>query len=102
MLPSLLLAACQGLQPARPAGAPPIVRLAPATVIQLPYQTAQTSPVHVSRPREDFFPVPVPSARYQAKAPVKADNSITVQGGSLRTWSYRSASVEQVRVLCKR
>ena len=33
------------------------------------------------------------------KAPVKADSTILVQGGSLRTWSYRSPSVEQVQVV---
>lgn len=31
--------------------------------------------------------------------PVENDNSILVQGGSLRTWSYRSPSVEQVQVV---
>ena len=33
------------------------------------------------------------------KAPVSADSSILVQGGSLRTWSYRSPAVEQVQVV---
>ena len=28
-----------------------------------------------------------------------ADSTILVQGGSLRTWSYRSPSVEQVQVV---
>jgi len=31
--------------------------------------------------------------------PVSTDSSILVQGGSLRTWSYRSPSVEQVQVV---
>jgi len=31
--------------------------------------------------------------------PVAIDSSILVQGGSLRTWSYRSPSVEQVQVV---
>uniref|UniRef100_A0A7S3TKQ2 Uncharacterized protein n=1 Tax=Emiliania huxleyi TaxID=2903 RepID=A0A7S3TKQ2_EMIHU len=31
--------------------------------------------------------------------PLAADSSILVQGGSLRTWSYRSPSVEQVQVV---
>jgi len=37
----------------------------------------------------------VPSKR----APVSPDSAILVQGGSLRTWSYRSPSVEQVQVV---
>jgi hypothetical protein len=32
------------------------------------------------------------------RGPVEVDSSILVQGGSLRTWSYRSPSVEQVQV----
>jgi len=31
--------------------------------------------------------------------PVQTDSSILVQGGSLRTWSYRSPAVEQVQVV---
>ena len=31
--------------------------------------------------------------------PTKTDSSILVQGGSLRTWSYRSPAVEQVQVV---
>merc|ERR1712025_781195 len=34
-----------------------------------------------------------------SKARPNADSSILVQGGSLRTWSYRSPSVEQVQVV---
>jgi len=33
------------------------------------------------------------------RAPVELDTSILVQGGSLRTWSYRSPAVEQVQVV---
>jgi hypothetical protein len=33
------------------------------------------------------------------KAPADYDSSILVQGGSLRTWSYRSPAVEQVQVV---
>ena len=33
------------------------------------------------------------------RARVATDSSILVQGGSLRTWSYRSPSVEQVQVI---
>jgi len=35
----------------------------------------------------------------QRRAPCSADSSILVQGGSLRTWSYRSPAVEQVQVV---
>lgn len=34
-----------------------------------------------------------------ARAPPITDSSILVQGGSLRTWSYRSPAVEQVQVV---
>ena len=34
-----------------------------------------------------------------AKAPSAIDTAILVQGGSLRTWSYRSPAVEQVQVI---
>jgi hypothetical protein len=33
------------------------------------------------------------------RAPASTDSTILVQGGSLRTWSYRSPSVEQVQVI---
>jgi len=33
------------------------------------------------------------------RAPVAADGQILVQGGSLRTWSYRSPAIEQVQVV---
>jgi hypothetical protein len=33
------------------------------------------------------------------RGPALADSTILVQGGSLRTWSYRSPSVEQVQVI---
>ena len=33
------------------------------------------------------------------KAPPSPESSILVQGGSLRTWSYRSPYVEQVQVV---
>mmetsp|Transcript_17241 Transcript_17241/g.49993 ORF Transcript_17241/g.49993 Transcript_17241/m.49993 type:complete len:282 (-) Transcript_17241:274-1119(-) len=35
----------------------------------------------------------------RGNAPLGIDSSILVQGGSLRTWSYRSPSVEQVQVV---
>merc|ERR1719305_116824 len=39
------------------------------------------------------------AARSAARGPkIQTDTSILVQGGSLRTWSYRSPSVEQVQV----
>jgi hypothetical protein len=47
---------------------------------------------------------PVGTAAYSGgvvptKPPTAVDSSILVQGGSLRTWSYRSPSVEQVQVV---
>jgi len=33
------------------------------------------------------------------RAPVESESTILVQGGSLRTWSYRSPAVEQVQVV---
>merc|ERR1719440_781695 len=48
---------------------------------------------------------PVGNAGYTGRAvptnrgPGLADTSLLVQGGSLRTWSYRSPSVEQVQVV---
>jgi hypothetical protein len=46
---------------------------------------------------------PVGTARYSGgmskKGPPSADSSILVQGGSLRTWTYRSPAVEQVQVV---
>jgi len=34
-----------------------------------------------------------------ARGPATAESSILVQGGSLRTWSYRSPAIEQVQVI---
>merc|ERR1719420_1176889 len=47
---------------------------------------------------------PVGTARYSGglarnRAPPAADASVLVQGGSLRTWTYRSPAVEQVQVV---
>merc|ERR1719504_42809 len=47
---------------------------------------------------------PVGTARYSGglarnRAPRAADASVLVQGGSLRTWSYRSPAIEQVQVV---
>ena len=48
--------------------------------------------------------VPVAGATYAGgvvptRAPPSPDSAILVQGGSLRTWSYRSPMVEQVQVV---
>ena len=40
----------------------------------------------------------VPAPMMQMAAPAYADTSILLQGGSLRTWSYKSPAVEQVQV----
>jgi hypothetical protein len=42
---------------------------------------------------------PVGTSLVAGKAPAQTDASILVQGGSLRTWSYRSPAVEQVQVV---
>merc|ERR1719214_361560 len=47
---------------------------------------------------------PVSAAGYSGavksgKGGIEADSTILVQGGSLRTWSYRSPNVEQVQVI---
>jgi len=39
------------------------------------------------------------ASRYGGGMPTRADSTILVQGGSLRTWSYRSPAVEQVQVV---
>jgi len=54
--------------------------------------------------REQVAPVGVGTAGLSGgvvptRAPVDLDTTILVQGGSLRTWSYRSPSVEQVQVV---
>ena len=46
----------------------------------------------------DLFSEPVGSVAATKKAPA-ADSPILVQGGSLRTWSYRNHLVEQVQVV---
>ena len=44
--------------------------------------------------------IPKPSETItSAPSPPEVDTSILVQGGSLRTWSYRSPLVEQVEVI---
>ena len=51
--------------------------------------------------RDEMTAVPLSTAQEGSVAPGKidTDNSILVQGGSLRTWSYRSPAVEQVQVV---
>jgi hypothetical protein len=51
--------------------------------------------------RDEMTAVPLSTAQAGSATPGKidTDNSILVQGGSLRTWSYRSPAVEQVQVV---
>jgi hypothetical protein len=69
--------------------------LYPALRTPLPVMQMQGAPVGVA---------PVGTAEFSGgvvptRAPVDLDSSILVQGGSLRTWSYRSPSVEQVQIV---
>ena len=66
--------------------ATPALRV-PAPMMQL--QSASAG-VRTQAPAQEFAGGVVPT---------KTDTSILVQGGSLRTWSYRSPSVEQVQVV---
>ena len=81
---SSLLAAPMALHLAPHAAAPalrmgaPVMQLAQAPV---PVGAASGNVVPTNKPRK------------------MADSTILVQGGSLRTWSYRSPSVEQVQVV---
>jgi hypothetical protein len=51
--------------------------------------------------RDEMTAVPLSTAQAGSATPGKidTDHSILVQGGSLRTWSYRSPAVEQVQVV---
>ena len=62
----------------------------PALRVPAPIMQLQGAPVGVSAPAGEFAGGVVPT---------KTDSSILVQGGSLRTWSYRSTAVEQVQVV---
>ena len=62
----------------------------PALRVPAPIMQLQGAPVGVSAPAGEFAGGVVPT---------KTDSSILVQGGSLRTWSYRSPAVEQVQVV---
>jgi len=57
-------------------------------------QQLNTPPVGMAPPQGQGMGAPV-----GARGPVSADSTILVQGGSLRTWSYRSPAVEQVQVV---
>ena len=63
---------------------------APATRLAAPVMQMRTAPVGVS-PGTGYQGGVVPTST--------ADSAILVQGGSLRTWSYRSPAVEQVQVV---
>ena len=73
--------------------ATPALRLTPPTM-QMRQQVAPVGTSPVSSPQA--------GGAMQANDPRAAqsmDAAILVQGGSLRTWSYRSPSVEQVQVV---
>jgi hypothetical protein len=74
------------------AASAPALRLASSPMMQLRELVA---------PLEERVPADVPAARarYMTPAPAVPDTSILVQGGSLRTWSYRSPDTEQVQVV---
>jgi len=73
----------------------PALLLAPSTAAAL-----RASPPAM-QVRDAVVPIgsPVGSVVPTRQAPPATDSSILVQGGSLRTWSYRSPSVEQVPVI---
>ena len=84
-----LLASAQSFV-ATAAGKSPLMRTA-APVMQMGTGMAPVAgaPVDMSRMQGRAVPAAGPDV----------DSSILVQGGSLRTWSYRSPSVEQVQVM---
>ena len=71
--------------------ASPALRMAPP-VMQMPEQLApvRLAPVDADRPSSGVFQPPL--------AP-RVTDAIVLQGGSLRTWSYRSSAVEQVQLV---
>ena len=61
---------------------------------------AATPALRVPAPMMQMAPVaPVGAASVATPAAASMDTAILVQGGSLRTWSYRSPAVEQVQVV---
>jgi hypothetical protein len=66
----------------------PALRIAPPLM--------QAGPVGIGTPVEA---APMTSGVVPVTAPPSTDAAILVQGGSLRTWSYRSPAVEQVQVI---
>ena len=81
----MLLAATPALRMAPLAGAP-IMRAAPPAMQVAPV----SDPVGAANYAGSVMPT---------RAPADAENIILVQGGSLRTWSYRSPAIEQVQVI---
>jgi len=69
--------------------ATPALRMAPP-VMQIQSAPLGFTPVDTA----EFSGGVVPT-----RAPIELDTSVLVQGGSLRTWSYRSPSVEQVQIV---
>merc|ERR1719198_411291 len=78
----LLFAASPALQMPLPATAP-ACRMASPVMQVAPYQGVS----------------PAAGRAVPTRGPMNADGNILVQGGSLRTWSYRSPAVEQVQVV---
>merc|ERR1719198_175521 len=78
----LLFAASPALQMPLPATAP-ACRMASPVMQVAPYQGVS----------------PAAGRVVNTRGPPATDSSILVQGGSLRTWSYRSPAVEQVQVV---
>ena len=71
--------------------ASPALRMAPP-VMQMPKQLApvRLAPVDADRPSSGVFQPPL--------AP-RVTDAIVLQGGSLRTWLYRSSAIEQVQLV---
>jgi len=73
--------------------ATPALHMAPPVGVQALRATAPT--MQVAAP----VGAPTYSGSVVPTGPVDSENVILVQGGSLRTWSYRSPAVEQVQVI---
>ena len=86
---AIVLAATPALRLSPLVPAPPSTRFTPPTM-QVADPLAGTSPMSMA----DFTGGIVPTRPSSV-----ADSTVLVQGGSLRTWSYRSPSVEQIQVV---
>ena len=74
---------------------------ASSSLLLSPAPVMRTAPAMMQLTSDPIAPVGAMSGGVvpTRKAPVAADAAILVQGGSLRTWSYRSPAVEQVQVV---